>query len=145
MLPYEFYFKKHENKFMEGEKSVYYGKVKARTQFVQIGNKKKVKFVKQCEKHYDEQQDTSKRLSALLSKAEIKLLFESYGLPTTVPNNFNAYYTKLHYNDYLEAQNGRERFKLISDSFKSLSDSAKAEFAKKYKKVSLIEKLLFCI
>jgi hypothetical protein len=138
MLPYEFYFKKYENKFMEGEKSVYYAKVKARTQFKQLDNKKKVKFVKQCEEHYDEQQDTSKRLSALLNKAEIQLLFESYDLPKTVPINVNAYYTKLHFNDYPEAQMG-ERFKLISDSFKSLSDSAKAEFAKKHQKVSLIE------
>ena len=83
--------------------------IEARTSFSALNNKKLIKLVKEAEKIYDsvimsfelnfieknkknfflyfEKNDTDGRpeLTKILTKTEMKLLFESYGMPETIP------------------------------------------------------------
>ncbi len=91
------FIKKHpqeESDMQEQSAFVYVSKM--RTKYTSLPNKKKLKLVKEVEHDYDKfdfstlgvNSESNKPLfSSFLSKNEAKLLFESYGMPESIPLN----------------------------------------------------------
>lgn len=94
LSPYEFYFKKHEAKFLESENSIYKAKLKARKKYFGLNENKKIKYIKKCEESFDEIEDEKDNLlSSILNKSELRLLFESYGIKGKILQIFSRFVT----------------------------------------------------
>ena len=50
--PYELYYEKHKSEFAD-QRSLFFAKGKARTAFLNLNDKKKIKFIKKIEEKYD--------------------------------------------------------------------------------------------
>ena len=133
--PYEFFYRKYEDKFKGNKQSA---KNDARNEYKLLDAEEKLKYIKLCEKAFDGLENPSKPLTELLTKDETQLLFESYGLPPKVVHKvfYNHYFAIMQakYSDF----NFGERAKLISDSYKNLSESEKNASLKKHKNVCLL-------
>jgi hypothetical protein len=136
--PFEFYLDDHHSKFIQGDKSLNTVKMEAKNEFKTLNAAQKLKYIKLSEKAYDELENPKKELTELLTKDEAQLLFESYGLPSKVIH-------KQFYNQYVVNVTGKytdvsfsDRSKLISEDYKSLSESENKALRLKHKHVSLI-------
>ena len=121
---------------MESGKHAYQAKLDARVQFRNIDEKKRLKFIKQCEELYDQIEHPNKLLGTLLTKEERQLLFESYGLPKEIPKQFHNYYVRISYNSVPDTPFS-EKFKIINEAYKKLPLAKKNELVKQHQSVSL--------
>ena len=130
-LPITHFIKKASKEEFEGLPSLVVSN-KLRTKYAALPDKKKLKYIKEAEAAFNtfdfsEIGEPKQLLSTFLRKNELKVLFDSYGLPETVPHNANAYFFKLQMRAGTSSS-----MKDASEKYKNMDEQEKKSFAKEF-------------
>lgn len=134
---YQFYKKNPQEsstEFKDLSKMQYFNKM--RTKFTTLPDKKKVKFIKDAEAAFDsfdfsEIGETKPLFFSFLNKKEQQIYLESYGLPSSLPNNVSGLYFQK------QMKEGKlHGMKEIFDNYKLLSAEEKKDLVEEHKKLA---------
>ena len=133
--PHDFYYEKYKEKFLQENKgSSLVAYTNARSEYKKLDDKKKLKFIKKSESAYDEVENQNKLFSQIISKDDLQLLFESYGMPKcSINKNFYNFYMKFAFSKF--DGDFSQRSTAASDAYKMLSQSERMELTKKHQEV----------
>jgi phosphoribosyl-dephospho-CoA transferase len=133
--PLDLYFEKNSEKYAS-EHNLFVGKSKASTDFKNLDDKQKIKFIKKAETKFDSskavnventlQNEKIKNLSDILTKNELKLLLETYEMPTPVPANLSSYFFKKN-SDHFKKDHTSDRMKKVFEMYRNLTAAQKQE------------------
>lgn len=130
--PFEIFFEKNRDEFTEKYSTLFIAKTKSRTAYLNLNDKKKLKYIKKAEERYDQyhfedNMEVKPLFSSLLTKADLKLLMDSYGLPETISQTAHGYFYQKRYRDFTE-----NHMKNVMDLFKKQTEEEKAQFLIEY-------------
>lgn len=124
--PFEVYWEKNKDNFSEYT-SLFVAKGKAKNSYLNLSEKKKLKLIKIAEKKFDsykfeEHLETRPVFSSIISRQELKLLLDSYGMPEPVAANVTGYFFKAHIGEFKE-----NHMKNVMNLWSSMNEEEKAK------------------